>query len=176
MYGAHYLGRHEDKISAAVLSAPGYGPGPDFSPTMAFMARILNRLTPRLSIQTGSRDDDFNLSHCPEAEKEYREDELFHHTVTIRFAHSNLQRGDEAKSLLATLSLPVLVIMGEEDTTINQQAIIDAVAMAGDNVTFRVYPGCLHELHNERVDLREPVLEATLAWLEEASPVASSST
>ncbi len=168
MYGTHYLTRHEDKIAAAVLSSPGYGAGPDFSKFLIFMSKVLNRVAPNTSTQWGSQEDEFKFSHCPEAEREYREDEYYHHTVTVRLAYSNLQKADEAKELLATLTLPVLVIMGEQDTTINRQAIIDAVAAANENVTFNRYDGCYHEMHNEVVELRGPILDDVVAWMGEA--------
>ena len=86
MIGTHYLARYEDKIATAVLSSPGYGAGPDYNQAKLTMARILNRLAPKLSMETGNHDDEFTLSHCPDAEQRYRQDELYHHTVTIRFA------------------------------------------------------------------------------------------
>ncbi len=165
MYATHYLARHQAKIRAALLSAPGYGPGPDFNPTLIRLARILARLTPGLTLNTGGSKD-FRLSHDPEVKKAYEQDALRHDLVTARFAWTNLQKATEAGQVLATLRLPLLIILGAEDTTINRQAITDAVAKAGANVTFRYYP-CFHELHNELAELREPVLADTLAWFED---------
>jgi alpha-beta hydrolase superfamily lysophospholipase len=89
----------------------------------------------------------------------------------MRFAYTTLRKAEEAKHLLATLHLPILVIMGEEDSTINRQAIIEAVKAAGDNVTFRTYPDGYHELHNELPEIRNKALSETLAWCEQALAV-----
>lgn len=164
MYATHYLARHEKKIRAALLSAPGYGPGPDFSPNRIRLARVLSRLAPNLTIKSSS-EPVYNLSQDPESKKAWEADALRHDFVTVRFAWTNLQKATEAQGLLAKLTLPVLLILGDMDTTINRQAILDAAAHAGPNVTFRRYP-CLHELHNELPELREVVLEEAGEWFE----------
>ena len=164
MYATHYLARHEKKITAALLSAPGYGPGPDFSPNRIRLARVLSRVAPNLTIKS-SAEPVFTLSQDPEAKKAWEADTLRHDDVTMRFAWTNLQKATEAQGLLGKLTLPILLIMGDLDTTINRQAILDAVAQAGPNVTFRRYP-CMHELHNELPELREVVLAEAGEWFE----------
>ncbi|NOZ48473.1 MAG: alpha/beta hydrolase [Chloroflexi bacterium] len=166
MYATHYLAQHEDKITAAVISAPGYGAGPDFSQAKLLLARVLAKVAPGLSMQTAGADDPFTLSHDPEAEQSYRDDKLYHHTVTMRFAYTNVCKANEAKNLLAHLHLPILVLLGAEDSTINRDAVEEAVAGAGKNVEFRIYPGSYHELHNEIPAIRQRVLAETLAWLQ----------
>lgn len=167
MIATHYLAQHEEKVTAAILSAPGYGAGPDYSRWKIMLARVLAGVAPGFSMETGSKDDPFTLSHDPEAEKAYRSDQLYHHTVTMRFAYTSLVRAEEAKHLLATLHLPILILLGEEDSTINRQAVIEAVEAAGDNVKFRTYADSYHELHNEIPEIRNRVLSETLAWCEQ---------
>lgn len=164
MYATHYLARYEAKIRAALLSAPGYGPGPDFSPNRIRLARVLSRLAPNLTIKSSSQPV-YNLSQDPESKKAWESDTLRHDFVTMRFAWTNLQKATEAQGLLARLTLPILLILGDLDTTINRQAILDAAAKAGPNLTLRRYP-CLHELHNELPELREVVLKEAGDWFE----------
>jgi alpha-beta hydrolase superfamily lysophospholipase len=167
MYATHYLSRHEDAITAAVLSAPGYGPGPDLSAANIRLAYLLARIVPGLYLRSKASDD-FRLSHDPEAKRAYDEDPLRIEKFTVRFAATNLQKATEAQRLLATLRLPLLVLLPADDTTINRQAVLDAVAQAGPNVTLRTYPGW-HELHNELPAWRQPVFDEVLAWLEVVS-------
>lgn len=164
MYTTHYLARREDGITAAVLSAPGYGPGPDLSATAIRLARLLARVAPGLYLRSKSSEN-FRLSHDPEAKRAYDEDPLRIEMFTARFAATNLQKATEAQGLLARLRLPVLLILPADDTTINRQAVLAAAAQAGPNVTLRTYPGW-HELHNELPELREPVLNDVLNWLD----------
>ncbi len=166
MYATHYLARYgNDKVNAALISAPGYGPGPDFSRMKLLLTRVLAKIAPKLTIETSSEDAPFTLSHDPEAEKAYREDELVHHVVTMRFAYTGIEKGREARALLCALNMPVMVILGEEDTVIDRQAVIDAASPCPDKVHFRQYAGGYHELHNEIPDIRNRVLGDVIAWM-----------
>lgn len=165
MYATHYLAHHQAKIDAAILSAPGYGPGPDLNPVTIRLAGVLARVAPGFTLSTGGNKN-FRLSHDPEAKAAYEADSLRHEKATARYANTNLQKATEAETLLAKLTLPTLVLLAGEDTVVNRQAILNAVAGAGPNVTFRQYPGCYHEMHNELPELRQPVLAETVAWVE----------
>lgn len=164
MIATHYLAAHEDKIAAAVLSAPGYGPGPDLSRSAMVLSRVLARVAPTMTITAGAKTD-LQLSHDREVQAAFAEDPLCHTQVTPRFASVGLTKAGEAQTLLAGLTLPVLVLLGTKDSMINSQAIHEAMAGVGPNVILRTYP-THHELHNERADLREPVLRETAAWLD----------
>ena len=163
MIATHYLARHPAAVTAAVLSAPGYGPGPDLSPAKIRLSRMLARVAPGFTINTGGSDS-LQLSHDAEVQSAYAADPWCHDQVTTRFATVSLQKAVEAQAMLPTLGLPILVILGDDDTVVNRQAILDAVDQAGPNVTFRDYHTC-HELHNELHELREPVLRETVAWM-----------
>ena len=78
-----------------------------------------------------------------------------------------LQAATEAKAQLRRLRLPILVVMGEDDVTINQDDIREAVAAAGDNLTFVTFPGAYHEVHNEIQEIREKMLSTAVAWMAE---------
>ncbi|NUQ38591.1 MAG: lysophospholipase [Caldilineales bacterium] len=165
LIATHYLARHETKIAAAVISAPGYGAGPDLNAAKIQLAKIMARILPGFSMNTGGSKD-FRLSHDAEVQRAYESDTLRHDIVTMRFVHMTLQKAEEGKAVLATLRLPILVMLGEEDTSINRQAVHDAVAQAGPTVTFRRYPGGYHEVHNEIAAIRQPALAGVLAWME----------
>ncbi|MCO6451098.1 MAG: lysophospholipase [Caldilineales bacterium] len=165
MIGTHYLaGYGHNKVNAAIISSPGYGVGPDYSPFKLTMARVLGRVAPGLSIQSGSHDD-YTLSHDPDSKAAYFADDIYHHTVTIRFVNACLAKAEEAGDLLSTLRMPALVLMGELDTTINRQAILAATGRCDNDVSFRQYPDCLHEMHNELPELRDPILQDAAEWL-----------
>lgn len=163
MIGTHYLARHPAALDAAVLSAPAYGPGPDLSPAKIQLSRVLARVAPGFTIRTGGSDS-MKLSHDAEVQAAYAADPWCHDQVTTRFASITLQKTVEAQAMFPTLALPILVVLGDHDTVINRQAVLDAVAKAGPNVTFRSYPSC-HELHNELPELREPMLRETVTWM-----------
>ena len=164
--GLHYLARHEDQFKAAVISSPGFGPGPDQNKLLIMLTPLANWIIPRKPLNRGEYPE-YTLSHDPEQAALWKSDPLVHNYATSRFAVEYMRAAKEAKAILARLHLPILVIMGEEDITISRKDIREAVAAAGPNVLFRTYPGSYHEPHNEIPEIREPMLAETLAWMEE---------
>ncbi len=162
--GVQYLTRHPEKFRAAILSAPGFGPGPDQNKRLIALARIIAKFAPTLTIHRGSSGE-YKLSHDPAQAAAWDADPDVHDLATPRFAVQYLQAAAEAKSQLGHLRLPLLVVMGEDDVTINQQDIREAVATAGDNLTFITYPGAYHEVHNEIPEIRENMLRTAVAWM-----------
>ena len=164
--GLQYLARHEDQFRAAVISAPGFGPGPDQNKLLLLITPIANLIIPRKPLDRGSFQR-FTLSHDPAQAAAWDADPFVHPYATPRFAVEYMRAAKEAKSILARLTIPILIIMGEEDVTVSQRDIRAAVAAAGPNITFRTYPGAYHEVHNEIPEIREPMLAETVSWLEE---------
>jgi lysophospholipase len=162
--GVQYLTRHQEKFNAAILSAPGFGPGPDQNKRLISLARILAKFAPTLTIPRGSSGE-YKLSHDPAQAAAWDADPYVHNYATPRFAVLYLQAAAEAKTQLGQLRLPLLVVMGEEDVTINQTDIREAVAAAGDNLTFITFPGAYHEVHNEIQEIREDMLRTAVAWM-----------
>ena len=163
--GIHYLSRHEEQFRAAVISAPGFGPGPSQNKFLLMITPIAAKLIPRKPLDRGEPET-YTLSHDPAQAAAWAADPLVHSYSTPRWAVEYLRAAKEAKALLAKLSLPVLVVMGSEDVTIDMADIRQAVEAAGPNVTFRVYPGAYHEVHNEIREIRELMLAETLEWME----------
>ena len=164
--GIQYLAHNEGQFNAAVISAPGFGPGPDQNKLLLMLTPLANKIIPRHPLDRHPPKD-YRLSHDPAQAAAWDADPLVHPYATSRWAVEYLRAAKEAKSLLAKLKIPVLVVMGEEDVTIRRDEIIEAVAAAGPNVTFRPYPGSYHEIHNEIPEIRKPMLSETVAWMEE---------
>jgi len=162
--GVQYLTHHPHNFQAAILSAPGFGPGPDQNKFMIALARIIAKFAPTLTIPRGSSGE-YKLSHDPAQAAAWDADPYVHNYATPRFAVLYLQAAAEAKTQLGQLHLPLLVVMGEEDVTVNQTDIREAVAAAGDNLTFITFPGAYHEVHNEIPEIREDMLRIAVAWM-----------
>ncbi len=163
--GVQYL-YHYDDFDAAVLSAPGFGPGPDQNQLLLKLMPILSLLMPRHAFDRGESEE-YRLSHDPAQAAAWDADPLVHPYATPRWANEYLKAAREAKDLLARLTIPILVVMGEEDVTVDTRLIREAVAAAGPNVTFRTYPGAYHEVHNELPEIREPMIRDVVAWMNE---------
>ena len=126
-----------------VLSAPAIGA--DVPLWQRLVAGPLNRLAPRLLIANGL--DTSVLSSDPAVCEAYLSDPLNQHKSTVRFGHAFLAEQRRVSSSLDRLSIPTLVIHGGSDRlvpTASSEALDDR-----PGVVRRVYPGVLHELHNE---------------------------
>ncbi len=163
--GLHYLYRY-DAFQAAVISAPGFGPGPDQNKWLVALAPLIARILPRHPIDRGGSEV-YRLSHDPAQAQAWDADPLVHPYATPRWGVEYLRAAREAKDLLAKIDIPLFVAMGEEDVTVDTRLIREAVAQAGDHVTFRTYPGAYHEIHNEIPEIREPYLKEVVTWMNE---------
>ena len=163
--GVQYL-YHYNHFDAAAISAPGFGPGPDQNQLLLRLMPILARLMPRRAFDRGESDE-YRLSHDPAQARAWNEDPLVHPYATPRWAMEYLRAAREARELFPKLTIPILVIMGEADVTVDTALIREAVAAAGPNVTFRTYPGAYHEVHNEIPEIREPMIKDLVAWMNE---------
>jgi acylglycerol lipase len=126
-----------------VLSAPAIGA--DVPLWQRLLAGPLRRLAPDLLI--ANRLDTSVLSSDPAVCADYVADPLNQHKTTVRFGHALFGEQKRVAAALDRLSLPTLVVHGGEDRLVPTRA---SEALEGrPGVARRVYPGRLHELHNE---------------------------
>ena len=164
--GIHYLARYEEQFRAAVISSPGFGPGPDQNKLLLWITPLANKIIPRRPLDR-KLPKEYRLSHDPAQAAAWDADPLVHPYATPRWAVEFLNAAKAARELLLGLKIPILVVLGEDDVTIDQEAIYETIAAAGPNITFRTYPGAYHEIHNEIPDIRQPMIAETVAWLDE---------
>jgi alpha-beta hydrolase superfamily lysophospholipase len=165
--GIHYLHRFPASFQVAVLSAPGFGAGPRQDKLLMLLMPLAAKIIPRKPLKR-KEFPDYTLSHAPGEAEAWHSDPLVHPYSTSRWGVIYLKAAKQAKALMPQLKLPILVIMGEEDITVSREAIQEAVAASGPNVTFHIWPGSYHEPHNELPEIRNAMLTATMQWLEAA--------
>ncbi len=126
-----------------VLSAPAIRS--DLPLWQRLAAAPLNRLVPRLLVANGL--DTSVLSSDPAVRAAYLADPLNQHRTTVRFGHAFFAEQRRVAAALDRLSIPTFVLHGGLDRlvpTASSEALDDR-----PGVVRRVYPGVLHELHNE---------------------------
>lgn len=126
-----------------VLSAPGLD---STIPVWKMqLARILGRVTPTLPIP--NRFAGSLLSSDPAVGERYHADPLVMQFATAGFGAAALAEQAWVRSSLASLTIPTLVIHGEDDRLVPPWASAPLADIPV--VTRRTYPGIRHELHNE---------------------------
>lgn len=149
-------------LDGLILSSPFLRLAEGVDPLRALGARLLSRLWPGRDIGNTVRAAD--LSHEPNVVSRYETDPLIHHVAPARWAAEMLAAQDAASAAAADLTLPLLVLSGEDDAVTDPAATHDLFATSGAaDKTERVYAGFYHELFNETG--RAQVFADLAAWL-----------
>jgi lysophospholipase len=117
-----------------------------------------SRIVPQLPSSTLSTD--------PAVVRDYDADPLNDHgKVRIGMAHKMIQLGRDVRSRAHMLTLPLLILHGEDDklTPISGSRAIYESASSPDK-TLKTYPGLRHELVNEVG--REEIIALMVSWLD----------
>jgi alpha-beta hydrolase superfamily lysophospholipase len=123
------------------------------------VARVLGRVAPTISIK-----NDFDggvLSRDPSVGERYLVDPLAHHRTTTGFGAAALDEQRRVRRALRHLTVPTLVLHGEDDRLVPPAASEPLAAVPG--VTRRTQPGLRHEMHNEPEG--EQVTAGIVVWL-----------
>lgn len=158
-----YLVDRRPTIESAVTSGAGLALGQGVSRLRIAVARVLRRLMPRFSL--GSGLDPSGLSRDPLVVQAYVDDPLVFRTMTTSLAAELLSAIPRTVARAAEVSVPLLMLHGEEDPLCPVQGsrdFVEAVTVAGSGL--RVYPKLRHEIFNEPE--REQVYQDMLDWIE----------
>ncbi len=125
------------------------------------MARALYRILPGLTLSTGL--EQAALSRDPEVVAAYAADPLVHDRLSIRVGLDLLNGGAQLLERAAQFSLPLLLTHGEADRLTDPEATRELFGrVASADKTLRLWPGLVHETHNEPES--KEVLEVLTGW------------
>lgn len=161
LIAARYLQeRTDDAWAGAILSAPFFGLADPPPLAMRLLARVLQRVAPRLSLPNGI--DDEHISHDAAEVRAYREDPLVHHRITPRLYAEMMDATRRALEQAASLRVPaMLLLVPLGDRIVDPQATLRfARDLSLPALTVRELPGMYHE------PLHEVEAPAVLAELE----------
>ncbi len=134
------------------------------NPIMIAVGSLLGRFLPKSRLVASLPSS--TLSTDPEVVRDYDADPLNDHgKVRIGMAHKMIQLGRDVRSRAHTLTLPLLILHGEDDklTPISGSRAIYDLANSPDK-TLKTYPGLRHELVNEVK--RDEIIALMVAWLD----------
>lgn len=147
--GLNYLvERAENKIVAASVGSPWVTLA--FKPSffMALLAEIGNKLFPSFIQETKLKAN--LISRLPEEVEAYLSDELIHDYISPRFFTEVQKRGLLLFNTIKGLKIPTLLYHGNEDQ-VTSFSSSKRLSKLNDNIRFKEWPGCYHEVHNEPV-------------------------
>ena len=126
--------------------------------------RIAVTLLPRLRIDL--RIDATRLMQVEAAQREHMNDPLVPRSASLRLLHGFAAACQTCKANLARLDLPWLAIHGEADQVCpvsGSRRLIDGLAASDKQLV--LYPGLLHEPHNEYEAARTAMFDRMSTWI-----------
>lgn len=134
-------------LSSVAVTGPALRPLPPVSPLLAKVGLAATKLAPGLpSVAL----DDTLLSKDPAVTEAYRADPLvFQGKVPLKTGASMVLQGDEVIRNASMLSVPTLIMHGDEDGLANLAGSEKFEVAAGQNVELIAVEGGYHELLNE---------------------------
>ena len=128
------------------------------------LAKLLIRVAPKLAIANGLKGD--QLSHDPEVGDRYFADPLMVHKTTVRLGFELIEAMDRAQGVLHSISQPVLVIHGSEDSIVDPR-FTEAIGSL-PNAERVLFEGLRHETFNE--DGGVAAVSAVSNWIDANTP------
>ena len=157
-----YLLQRPVGLAGAIVSGVALQPTGVGKPYQLATARVLSRITPRLSVDLGIHAD--SPTGDAEGLEAARSDPYLPSRATVRWGTESLATVRRITAGMAAIDLPLLVLHGGADPLnrpAGAQALIDAVP--NPDKTLHVYPGVRHEPHNDRG--HEQVAADVKEWL-----------
>jgi alpha-beta hydrolase superfamily lysophospholipase len=158
-----YAIRQPQGLAGVIGSAPLLAP-PNVAPWMNYVARLLSRIRPAFSLDTGLKPE--TISRDPAEVKRYGEDPYVHGRASARFGTELTAAQQWTQAHAAELALPLLLYHGDADplVPIAGSRTFFANVKAADKQWIE-WPGGYHESHNDLH--RAEVFAAIVAWLDQ---------
>jgi alpha-beta hydrolase superfamily lysophospholipase len=137
-------------------------PGEVAGPVRVALARVMSRLWPRFTLTLPIDPD--AISSDPAVRRAYAEDPLVHGRASARWGAELLAAIDRVRATAASLTVPLLLVHGEDDEIARLAGAQEIAAACGD-ATLRTYPHARHEPHNDVCG--EDVAADVAAWIDE---------
>lgn len=157
----YYTLKRRPQLKGVIATSPGLVPA-NASGGQITLAKIMSVIAPGFQIANGL--DVTGLSRDPEVAKAYTADPLVHNKISARLGLDLLQTGQWIIQHAAEFPLPLLLMQGSADRLVNPIGARQFAAGLKNNLTFKLYDGWYHELHNE-VE-KEVVLGDMVTWID----------
>jgi acylglycerol lipase len=158
-----YAIEHPDDYTAVVLSGPAVAAQSIVSPVTVVAAKVLGAMVPGLPVE---QLDANAVSRDPAVVAAYNADPLVHHgKIPAGIGKALIELGESMPRLAASLTAPLLVVHGGQDSLVPVDGSRRLVECVGsEDVTLKIYPELYHEVFNEPE--RAMVLDEVAAWIE----------
>ena len=156
--------RYQSEIDALVISGAPVNADANVPPVMVSVGKVLNRVAPKMHLLDTNKPG--ILSRDPQIDIAWANDPLTNKKpMRVRLGIEMNNMAQQVRAHLSELTLPILILHGEEDKLISptgSQVAYDLVS--SKDKTLKFYPHMRHEIMNEIG--KEVVLDEIVAWLD----------
>ena len=156
-----YLLSQNPDIKGAVITSPWIRLAFQPSEGKIMLARIMKNIFPTMTQPTGLVVE--HLSHNPEVVSMYKTDTLVHGKISVSLFCSAVSSAEYILNNVHLLRIPVLLLHGSDDKITSPEGSSELAAKS-EMITFKIWEGGYHELHNE--PFSDKVFDFILEWIE----------
>lgn len=153
------------KIEGIIVTSPGLGTGEPVPAWKMALGNALYNLAPSALMANGL--DREGLSHDRAVIDRYISDPLVHDRISARLGMDLIRNGIWIIENAAAFPplLPILLMQGSADHVVSPQKTQQlATGLAEKKLTYRVWDGYFHELHNE--PQKDQVIRTMIDWMD----------
>jgi len=157
----NYALRRKPELRGVIATGPWFKLAFDTPGFQLTFLRLVSSVAHGFSLHSPVDAD--NLTHDETSARTYEEDPLVHDIISARLLMTIHDSGLWALEHAAEFPLPLLLMHGADDPITSAKASQEFAEKAGDKVTFKLWNGMFHEIHNELE--KAEVFNFMLDWL-----------
>ena len=156
-----YLLKKSPRVKGAIVTSPLLRLGFEPSKSKIQLASVMKHLIPALAQPSGLIQD--HLSHDKKVVERYKNDPLVHGRISVSLFHGMMNSARYCLEHASELKVPTLLIHGGDDLICSPEGSRE-FASKSQKVSFKIWDGGYHELHNEV--FRDEVFRYILKWVQ----------
>ena len=157
----YYLLRKNPNLKGAIVTSPWLRLSFEPPRIKVIIASVLKNIVPGLVQSAGLIVS--HLSHNAVVGENFKSDPLAHNNISLSLYHGAMNAASYSLEHASDLKIPTLIIHGSDDLITSPEGSREFAGKSG-KVTFRIWEGGYHELHNEI--FKDEVFSFIMKWIE----------
>lgn len=159
-------------LAGLIMTSPFMGIAIEVGVAKATLGKLASRVMPQLALPSGLEGK--LVSRDPEMIRLYDSDPLMNKAATARWFTEAVAAHGRVLSRAGELKIPSLLLYGSDDKLVSVPATEKlAAAMSMKDKTVERVAGGYHELVNEPLEVRGPIMEKIAGWILARVPAAA---
>ncbi len=159
----NYALRRPNNLAGVISTDPSLGLAFEPPKIKLVLGKVMQKLMPKFAMNNAL--DVEALARDAAVVQAYRDDVLVHDRISAMLVMELFDSGQYALDHAEEWHIPLLLMQGSEDRISSAEASQQFAEKASDGVTFRLWDGFYHELHNDIG--KKQVIAAMIEWLNE---------